>query len=144
MKGYPVLLTGPVGTGKTSVAQTALNVFDAEGYIVYQINLSAQTSSQNLQDGIESRLEKRTKAHFAPAGGRKMIVFLDDLNMPVKETYGSQPPLELLRQWVGYGFWYDRLKQSRKYVEVINDVPKFFKLESSFFIITIDRYTSRL
>lgn len=34
-----------------------------------------------------------------------MITFMDDFNMPVKEKYGSQPPLELVRQWIDYGFW---------------------------------------
>ena len=41
-----------------------------------------------------------------------MICYLDDLNMPAKDTFGSQPPLELLRQWMDYGFWYDREKQT--------------------------------
>lgn len=116
--GYPVLLTGPVGTGKTSTAQSVLTSFNPERYMMLQINMSAQTSSRNVQDAIESRLEKRMKEHYAPPGGKKMITFFDDLNMPAKEVYGAQPPLELLRQWLGYGFWYDRSKQSRKYVEV--------------------------
>lgn len=115
---YPVLLTGPVGTGKTSTAQSVLGHLDPDKYCVLNINMSAQTSSQNVQDAIESRVEKRTKTTFVPPGNKFMVTFLDDLNMPAKETYGSQPPLELLRQWMDYGFWYDRLKQTRTYIQV--------------------------
>lgn len=81
--------------------------------------MSAQTSSMNVQEAIEGRIEKRTKNSYAPPAGKFMITFLDDLNMPAKEMYGSQPPLELLRQWVDYGFWYDRQKQWRKYIQVL-------------------------
>lgn len=70
-----------------------------------------------MQDIIESRVEKRTKGTYVPLGGTKMVTFMDDLNMPVKDEFGSQPPLELIRQWLDYGFWYDRGKQVIKRIQ---------------------------
>ncbi|KAL0188372.1 hypothetical protein M9458_015471, partial [Cirrhinus mrigala] len=39
---HPVLLTGPVGTGKTSVAQSVLQSLDLVTWAMLTINMSAQ------------------------------------------------------------------------------------------------------
>lgn len=42
---------------------------------------------------------------YGPPVGQTAIIFVDDLNMPEVETYGAQPPLELLRQMIDNKGW---------------------------------------
>ncbi|GKT26037.1 Dynein axonemal heavy chain 2, partial [Aduncisulcus paluster] len=73
---------------------------------------SAQTSAQRTQSIIENNMEKRAKGVLCPPSSNNVLLFVDDLNMPSPDEYGSQPPLELLRQMITQGGWYDLKKQT--------------------------------
>lgn len=64
----------------------------------------------DVQRNIESNVEKRTKDSFGPPPGRRLIVFIDDMNMPMVDTYGTQQPIALLKLLFERGGFYDRGK----------------------------------
>ena len=99
---------GPTGTGKTVNVMGLMQSDMPEEYTVIPITFSAQTSANQTQDMLDSKFEKRRKGFYGPPPGKKYVIFVDDLNMPKKEQYGAQPPIELLRQWMDHHGWYDR------------------------------------
>eukprot|EP01041_Mallomonas_annulata_P000971 gene971-1882_t len=115
-----VLMTGPTGTGKTvNVIGHLLNGLP-DRYVPITMAFSAQTGANQTQDLIDSKCEKRRKGVYGPSAGKEFIIFVDDVNMPMKEEYGAQPPIEILRQWFDNGGWYDRKAlEMRKIIDII-------------------------
>lgn len=104
--------TGQTGVGKSILIQEYFRKNQASHRLsVIQMSLSAQTSSAELQTLILSKLEKkRGKKLLGAKGGNQCIIFVDDINMPMVEEYGAQPPIELLRQLIDTGHIYERSK----------------------------------
>jgi dynein heavy chain len=87
-----------IGVGKSVITNAVLNKLSRKGdCIPVSLNFSAQTSSVRTQEIIELKLKKHKKTLLGPPVGKKIVVFVDDVNMPKFDTYGSQPPIELLR-----------------------------------------------
>uniref|UniRef100_A0A4W3JLA8 Dynein axonemal heavy chain 6 n=1 Tax=Callorhinchus milii TaxID=7868 RepID=A0A4W3JLA8_CALMI len=116
---HSILFTGITGVGKSVIARGLLNTIQSEArYVPVYINFSAQTSSIRTQEIIESKLEKKRKNIIGAPGNKRVIIFVDDLNMPKLDRYGSQPPIELLRQYQDFGGFYDREKLFWKEIQV--------------------------
>ncbi|XP_055549943.1 dynein axonemal heavy chain 6 [Wyeomyia smithii] len=107
---HPVLFTGDTGVGKSVLARDILNRLMKENVMPIFVNFSAQTESARTQEIIESRLERRKKTLLGAPINKKIIILIDDVNMPKLDVYGSQPPIELLRQLLDFHGLYDRDK----------------------------------
>jgi dynein heavy chain len=106
----PILFVGESGTAKTLTIDTYTDALPSEGYSKLTINMSSRTSSNDVQHNIESVVDKRTGSIYGPPSGKKLIVFIDDMNMPIVDVYGTQRPITLLLTLLSHGFFYDREK----------------------------------
>ncbi|XP_077275648.1 dynein axonemal heavy chain 1 [Temnothorax americanus] len=103
-----VLCVGATGSGKTSTVSAKLSRNMPMKYICDFMTFSARTTAHETQDLIDAKLDKRRRGIYGPPILKKQIFFIDDLNMPALDTYGSQPPIELIRQFMDFSGWYDK------------------------------------
>ncbi|KAL3266448.1 hypothetical protein HHI36_010620 [Cryptolaemus montrouzieri] len=120
MNEHNVLCVGPTGTGKTLTVIAKLGKNMHKKFICDFLSFSARTSANQTQDLIDSKLDRRRKGVFGPPVLKRQVFFIDDFNMPALEVYGAQPPIELIRQWMDFGGWYDRrnIGDFRKIIDV--------------------------
>lgn len=86
-----MLLIGEQGSSKTLMIDTyTKDNFDPENHLTRTINFSFATSPSQFQKTMESYLEKRVGMTFGPIGGRRMTVFLDDINLPEINIWNDQ------------------------------------------------------
>ncbi|XP_054702769.1 dynein axonemal heavy chain 9 isoform X1 [Grus americana] len=114
----PVMLVGNAGTGKSVLVGDKLSSLDTDAYMVKKVPFNYYTTSAMLQGVLEKPLDKKAGRNYGPPGTKKLVYFIDDLNMPEVDAYGTVQPHTLIRQHLDYGHWYDRTKLSLK--EIMN------------------------
>ncbi|XP_050526602.1 dynein axonemal heavy chain 12 isoform X2 [Daktulosphaira vitifoliae] len=116
----PLLLFGATGTGKSFyIKKYMMTKLSLDKYVPSFITFTSQTSANFTQEMVISKLIKRKRGVYGPPIGKQCVIFVDDMNMPVKEQYGAQPPIELLRQFFDHGHWYDLHDTSKVYIKDI-------------------------
>ena len=114
-KGRPVMLIGAAGTGKTVLINDKLQSL-SEDWVAVNVPFNFYTTSEMLQGVLEKPLEKKAGRNYGPPGAKRLVYFIDDMNMPEVDPFGTVQPHTLLRQHLDYKHWYDRVKLSLKEV----------------------------
>uniref|UniRef100_A0A8C3FY90 Dynein axonemal heavy chain 17 n=1 Tax=Chrysemys picta bellii TaxID=8478 RepID=A0A8C3FY90_CHRPI len=135
-KKWPVMLVGNAGTGKSVMMVDKLQSLNTEDYLLQAVPFNFYTTSAMLQAILEKPLEKKSGRNFGPPGTKKLIYFIDDMNMPEVDKYGTVAPHTLIRQHIDHGHWYDRNKLTLKdihncqYVACMNPTSGSFTIDS--------------
>ncbi|XP_054276549.1 dynein beta chain, ciliary [Macrosteles quadrilineatus] len=110
---HPVMLVGNAGCGKTVLVNEKLTSL-SENYAVANVPFNFYTTSEMLQKILERPLEKKAGRNYGPPGNKTLVYFIDDMNMPEVDAYGTVQPHTLIRQHLDYMHWYDRTKLTLK------------------------------
>ncbi|XP_031336595.1 dynein beta chain, ciliary isoform X1 [Photinus pyralis] len=145
-KRRPVMLIGNAGVGKTVLVNERLRSLP-DHYAICTIPFNFYTTSEMLQRILEKPLEKKAGRNYGPPGNKTLIYFLDDMNMPEVDTYGTVQPHTLIRQHLDYNHWYDRGRLTLKdihncqYVSCMNPTAGSFtinpRLQRHFYVFAV-------
>ena len=107
-QAMPTMLAGNAGTGKTALMRLFLGAEQPDEMMFATINMNYYMEHADLQREIEFPIDKRSGHVFGPPAGRKLTYFIDDLNLPFVEVYGTQNSHSMLRMALDVASFYDR------------------------------------
>ena len=97
---------------QTACVDDNLGRLNEDDWLVSKSSFNHYSIHHTMQVALESPLEKKAGKNYGPPGTKRLVYFVDDMNMPAVDLYGTQSAHTLMRQVCDYDHWYDRVKKS--------------------------------
>ena len=88
-QGKNVLLVGPKGSGKSTVVREYLKNFKRQDYHIVAIQVCFNTSPDQVFESISKFTEMKSMNEVQPIGGKKLLLYLDDVNLDEQNSLGQ-------------------------------------------------------
>ena len=95
-----LLLIGEQGSAKTTMINSFFKKYKSDDHVIMNSSFSSTTTPQLFQKSIESTVDKRMGSVFGPPAGKKMTIFVDDVNLPEISPWGDQVTNEFFRSTI--------------------------------------------
>ncbi|BES91051.1 Dynein heavy chain, N-terminal region 2 [Nesidiocoris tenuis] len=118
----PILLIGESGSAKTSIVRQYMSTIHNEKWERLFINLTPLYGSEKLQQLIERKLMKTMRNYWEPKGNKKLLVFIDDLDMAIMNHVNSKKTNEFLKFFIEKQALLLRNRDVNRSVVHVNDV----------------------
>ncbi|EAY14826.1 Dynein heavy chain family protein [Trichomonas vaginalis G3] len=103
--GIHTLFHGPESSKSLVINTLMQNILD-KSFDCRNLPLANCSTTQNVLKTLRSFMHKHHGV-FGPLTNMQLVIFLDNINSVKPEIYGAQPPLELIRQMLDAGGWYN-------------------------------------
>ena len=110
----PVLLVGNCGSAKTFMLENYMRSLTQNKFAKLTMNFSYRTTSRDVLQHIEGKVDKRVGNIYGPTSQKKLVVSIEDMNMPRMDSYGTQQPIAFLLTLIDHGLTYTRGKEKSK------------------------------
>ena len=93
----PVLIVGPLSSGKSRLAQQFLNTRLSSEFQAIRMQFSLETENHMIRQKLQENMEQVSARKYKVMDEKRGLLFIEDVNMPKRTVYGAKYSIEFLR-----------------------------------------------